>query len=159
MSQVEEAAADLMKRYVKVVDSRQIEDWPGLFTEDASYRVSPRANVERGLPLSIVCDDSKGRMHDRVTVIRKIWKGNYTEYLPRHLYTVIDVQPVEGAPGEYAVLTNVAIYYTDPDGHSGLLAVGEYQDIVAFEGDTLKFKEKRVILDTEVLPRYFVYPL
>jgi hypothetical protein len=42
---------------------------------------------------------------------------------------------------------------------SRLLTTGEYEDEVTFIEGEPKFREKRVILDADVLPRYFVYPL
>jgi 3-phenylpropionate/cinnamic acid dioxygenase small subunit len=55
--------------------------------------------------------------------------------------------------------TNIAVYFTEPDGRTMLFAAGEYEDVVVVEDDTARFREKTVVLDTDLLPRYFVYPL
>ena len=46
ISSVREAADDLMNDYCELIDSDRLEEWLDLFTEDASYTVIPRENVE-----------------------------------------------------------------------------------------------------------------
>ena len=38
-------------------------------------------------------------------------------------------------------------------------AVGQYRDEIVFTDDGARFRSKLVLLDTNVLPRYFIYPL
>lgn len=152
-------ACDLQARYVKTLDDRRISDWPDLFTDDACYSVVPRSNRDAGRPLSIVLDDSKARIRDRVTYVEEIWTGNFTDYIPRHLYTVLGVAPSPDTPTELTMQTNIAVYFTEPDGRTMLFAAGEYEDVVAVEDGTARFRQKTVVLDTDHLPRYFVYPL
>jgi 3-phenylpropionate/cinnamic acid dioxygenase small subunit len=161
------AALELLTRYVRVVDDpRRIEEWPGLFAEEASYVVITRENHERGLPVAIVRDDTKDRIHDRVTVIRQFWGAggraedrHYNEAWPRHVVGPAWVEAAE-AGEEVRLGANFAAYLTSPlDGRSRLLAVGEYRDVIAFGGDGPRFRSKTVILDTPVLQDVFVYPL
>jgi hypothetical protein len=53
-----------------------------------------------------------------------------------------------------------AVYIAE-QGRSGsqLLATGVYFDTVVFEDGQPKFGSKKVVVDSDVLPRYFVYPL
>lgn len=154
-----ELALDLQARYVATLDDRRIRDWPDLFTEDACYSVVPRSNRDAGRPLSILLDDSKARIRDRVTYVEEIWTGNFTDYIPRHLYTVLSIEPSAETPAELIMRTNLAVYFTEPDGRTMLFAAGEYEDIVVVEDQGVHFRQKTVVLDTDLLPRYFVYPL
>ncbi len=40
--------------YAACLDEARMDDWPGFFTEDAHYRLVPRENHDRGLPLATV---------------------------------------------------------------------------------------------------------
>jgi len=152
-------ALDLQARYVATLDDRRIADWPNFFTDDSSYSVVPRSNRDAGRPLAILLDDSKGRIRDRVTFVQEIWTGNFTDYIPRHLYTVLSVEPSQDSPAELTMRSNLAVYFTEPDGRTILFAAGQYEDLVLVEGETARFRQKTVVLDTDLLPRYFVYPL
>lgn len=157
--QVIELVTDLVNQYLSAVDNRRLDNWVNLFDKDCSYIVITRENYEQGLSLALVLDDSKDRVNDRVTYISKVWDGHYNDYYPRHFISNLQIQPLENSKNEFIVKSNVAIYITEADGYSRLLAVGEYLDLVKINDGVAKFKEKKVILDTSVLPRYFVYPL
>src|ERR1700742_2472062 len=103
---IHELAHDLQARYVATLDDRRVREWPDLFTDDAFYSVVPRSNRDAGLPLSILLDDSKARIRDRVTYIEEIWTGNFTDYLPRHIYTVLSVEPSTEVEDELTMRTN-----------------------------------------------------
>lgn len=157
---------DLLAGYVRVVDDpRRIEEWPALFADDAEYLVITRENLDRGLPIAVIRDDTKDRILDRVTIIREFWGAggraedrHYNAVVPRH---VVGPMWVEAAgPGEVKLGANFAVYQTmQIDGSPRLLAVGEYRDVVEVTGTTARFKSKTVILDTPVLQDVFVYPL
>jgi 3-phenylpropionate/cinnamic acid dioxygenase small subunit len=153
-----EAAGSLQRAYVHTLDSLDIQAWPGYFASDPAYAVTTRENVERGLDLALVLDDSRERIHDRVVYITKVWDGHYNQYWPRH---VMGPPFVIGGDGEELELeTPLAVYITEPgEIGSRLLAVGVYRDVVTLQDGEAKFRSRQVVLDTSVLPRYFVYPL
>lgn len=153
------AALELLTDYVKVVDSRDIHRWPDLFADSASYQVISRENHDRGWPLSFVLDDSRERILDRVTYVHEVWRNAVNDYTPRHFISLPEMQPVEGETDEYALEASVCIYMTTLRGETGLLAVGTYQDRVTVADGVPRFISKKVILDTAILPRYFIYPL
>lgn len=154
------AVGDLLDRYVGVVDDRRIEDWPALFAPEASYSVVTRENVERGLRVALVLDDTRARINDRVRYIQDVWEGHFNDYYPRHVLSrTVFVGDDDPPGGIVTARTSFAVYLTEPGSTSTLLAVGEYADRVTLAGGEARFVEKRVVLDTSVLPRYFVYPL
>jgi anthranilate 1,2-dioxygenase small subunit len=147
---------DLLARYVEVLDSKRLEEWPGLFADEASYIVTTRENEELGLPLAVVCDDTKDRIFDRVSIIREFWKDHFNDQIPRH---ILGPTFIEGDGPELVARTNFVVYLTKRIDGSTLLFPGEYRDTFSGEGEEIRFREKRVVLDTPVLPDAFVYPL
>ncbi len=160
------AALDLLVRYVRIVDDpRRIEEWPGLFAAQAEYLVITRENLERGLPIAVIRDDSRDRILDRLVIIREFWGASgraedrhYNAGWPRHVVGPAWAEP--GDAGEMRVGANFMVWNTTPvDGSPRLLALGEYRDVVAFDAGEPKLKSKTVILDAPVLQDVFVYPL
>ncbi|MCS7236258.1 MAG: aromatic-ring-hydroxylating dioxygenase subunit beta [Armatimonadota bacterium] len=162
----EQAARELLARYVRVVDDPdRVEEWPDLFADQAEYRVVTRENLEAGLPISVVCDDTKDRIMDRVTVIREFWGAggrledrHYNQVRPRHVVGPVWTEPQED--GTVRVVANFVVWGTPTtDPAPRLLALGEYRDVVEFTARGPRFRSKWVVLDTPVLQDVFVYPL
>jgi 3-phenylpropionate/cinnamic acid dioxygenase small subunit len=151
-------AEQLIDAYVRGLDRLEVTRWPEYFATEASYIVTSRENLERGLQIAHILDDSRGRIEDRITYITKVWDGHYNEYWPRHVLGRSIVTDVVG--DDIRVETNFAIYMSEPgEVGSRLFAVGYYDDVITVQDGEAKFKSKTVVLDTTVLPRYFVYPL
>jgi anthranilate 1,2-dioxygenase small subunit len=154
-----EAVSSFHRRYIAALDSRDVESWSALFAAEASYRIVSRANLDRGLPLALVLDNTKGRILDRVTFIRKFWVNNFQDYHSRHFFEILEATPSTEAPEEIIARTNVVVYFTEDSGKSEILVVGEYRDTLVVEDGELRIRHKSVVVDTTVLPRYVVYPL
>jgi anthranilate 1,2-dioxygenase small subunit len=155
--EVERRVRALQRRYAAAVDAKRLDEWLSLFAPECSYVVITRENIERGLPLALIHDDSTDRIHDRVVYIEHVWKGHINDYRQRHLLS--DPEVVADADG-IRVRQGFAVYLSEPSvAGSRLLATGEYEDEVTFVEGEPRFRAKRVILDADVLPRYFVYPL
>ncbi|HAC33826.1 MAG TPA: hypothetical protein DCF45_04830, partial [Gammaproteobacteria bacterium] len=58
----------------------------------------------------------------------------------------------------YAAKTNFTVMYTDDTGITQVLASGCYEDEIVVNG-TAKLRKRKAILDTNVVPRYIVYPI
>jgi 3-phenylpropionate/cinnamic acid dioxygenase small subunit len=157
-AQADAAVRSLIHAYVRNLDQLKIAEWEDFFAAEAYYEVNSRENIERGLSLAHVLDHTRDRIHDRVTYILDVWEGHYNSYWPRHIIG----EPVETGreDGLVYVETPFAMYITEAGSiGSRLLAVGNYEDVITFEDDRPKFRSKRVVLDTTVMPRYFVYPI
>lgn len=153
-----ERADRLQREYVRTLDNIDLVRWPALFAREASYVVNSRENIDLGLGLALILDDSRDRIEDRLLYITKVWEGHYNEYWPRHILG--PGAPVRVEADEVEIETPFAIYMSEPgEVGSRLLAVGCYRDVVVVEDDEARFASKLVVLDTTVLPRYFVYPL
>src|SRR5262245_63369286 len=65
------ALEELYADYAACLDEERFEDWPAFFTDPCLYKIVPRENFERGLPLATWLCESRGYLADRVTAIRK----------------------------------------------------------------------------------------
>lgn len=148
----------LITCYARCLDELRITDWPAYFADEAHYEVNSRENVERGLELALVYDHTRARIHDRVTYIVDVWEGHYNPYWPRHI--IGESVETERQDGVIEAQTPFALYITETGSiGSRLLVVGQYEDEIVPTPDGLRFRRRRVLLDTTVLPRYFVYPI
>ena len=146
---------DLLAEYGFLIDSDRLEEWLELFVEDCVYRIVPRENHVRGLPLALMLCENKNMLRDRVRALRSA--NIYNIHVDRHLISGTRYRgEVEGV---HLVEAGYAVFQTDQDGRSRLFSVGQYQDRVVFEGGAPRFKEKLVIADTAAVPTLLATPL
>jgi anthranilate 1,2-dioxygenase small subunit len=155
ISSVREAAGDLMNDYCELIDSDRLEEWLDLFTEDASYTVIPRENVEQNLPAAIILCPNKNVLRDRISSLRNA--NEFNLHYDRHLVSSIRVRP--HAENVWLVEANYAVFQTTLEGQSKLFSVGRYRDMIRLEGGTLRFCEKYVVVDTFSIPTLLATPL
>ena len=146
---------DLYAEYADVLDTEQFERWPELFTDDAFYDVIPRENYDRDMPVAIMRCESQAMMQDRVRAIREtlMFEPRYI----RHLISSIRIRP-EG-DGMVSVTANYAVLETLMDEMTKVLNAGRYVDKLVREDGELRFKEKRCVYDSSVVPNSLVYPV
>ena len=148
-------AAELMDEYVELIDTDRLEDWIELFTEDATYQVLPRENLEHKLPASLMLCTSKNMLRDRIVSLRNA--NLYNPHYDRHFVSAVRLQAVE--EGLWEMRANYAVYQTNLEGHSRLFSIGGYRDKLCFDGGRLRFREKIVIVDTFAVPSMLATPL
>lgn len=149
------AIEDLLTDYGHLIDSDQLEDWLDFFVEDCVYKIIPRENVVRDLPLSLVLCENKNMLRDRILSLRKA--NIYNIHTDRHLISGIRV--VGETDGIHSVEANYAVFQTNQDGETRVFSVGKYVDKVVFVDDRPKFKEKIVVVDTASVPTLLATPL
>jgi salicylate 5-hydroxylase small subunit len=150
------ALARLYADYASAVDSGDWDLWPGFFTDECVYRLVPRENHERGLPLATLAFESKGMLKDRVYGIRETLF--HDPYYQRHVVGV----PVVRAVAEDGTVTseaNYAVFRTKLDGPSTVFNVGRYLDTVVPSEAGYRFRERLVVYDSEMIPNSIIYPL
>ncbi len=150
----------LQMKYVNALDSKDMAGWLDCFSQadEASYVCAAKENVDAGLPMALMLDDCRARLLDRVTFVTQIWHGTFQDYQARHFVQALSVEQVEG--GRLAVRSNFSLLQTsEASGISSLLVAGIYEDVVDMSGDEARFLSRRAILDTNVQPRYLVYPV
>ena len=146
---------DLYAEYADVLDTEDLERWPELFVEDAFYDVIPRENYERDMPLAIMRCESRAMMQDWVRAIRVtlMFEPRYV----RHLISSFRI--AANGDGEIDVTANYAVLETLPDEMTKVLNAGRYVDMLVREDGKLRFKQKRCVYDSSVVPNSLVYPV
>jgi anthranilate 1,2-dioxygenase small subunit len=150
-----DAAAGLMNEYARRIDDDRLEEWLDLFTEDCTYRIVPRENLEQDLPASIILCTNKDMLRDRIASLRHANK--YNLHYDRHLITNVEV--VRGPKGEWQIDANYAVFQTDLEGQTRVFSVGRYRDSVTLDGEQVLIREKLVIVDTFSVPTLLATPL
>ena len=63
--------AALNSEYAACIDADRLEDWPGLFVEQCTYKITTADNQRRGYAVGIVYADSRAMLQDRVAALRE----------------------------------------------------------------------------------------
>ena len=153
-SKTEELTA-FLNEYIHCIDDDRLEDWPGFFEDACIYKIIPRENTERNLPIALVYCDNKGMLIDRVVSLRKA--NVYNLHYDRHI--VSNVLVGGGEDGSWTLKANYIVYQTDLEGESMLFSTGKYDAVVVENGDGHKFREMGVTVDTYAVPNLISTPL
>ncbi|WP_454902865.1 aromatic-ring-hydroxylating dioxygenase subunit beta [Variovorax gossypii] len=146
----------LYAAYAHAVDSGQWGLWPGFFIEQCSYRLQPRENHERGLPLATLSFESRGMLEDRVYGIQETLF--HDPYYQRHVVGLPLVHAVD-ADGKIHSEANYAVFRTKLDQPSTVFNVGRYIDTVVPTPEGLKFASRLCVFDSEMIPNSIIYPI
>lgn len=152
---MQQRVADLYTRYAETLCDLEIAKWPEYFTDDCLYRIVSRPNHDRGQRIGPMFAENKGALKDRVAAIQ----GTMV-YSARSLTHIVSGARVVG--GDEAALRTrsmLAVYQTLVDGTTQLQLVGRTFDVVDTRGPELKFRERVVVFDTELLAGALVYPV
>jgi salicylate 5-hydroxylase small subunit len=150
-----QALVQLYADYASAVDSGDWDLWPEFFVDDCRYRLVPRENHERGLPLATLSFESKGMLKDRVYGIRETLF--HDPYYQRH---VVGAPLLRAArPGRIESEANYAVFRTKLDGPSTVFNVGRTLDVVVETDAGLKFESRTVVYDSEMIPNSIIYPI
>jgi salicylate 5-hydroxylase small subunit len=141
--------------YFDALDEGRLEEWPEFFVEQCTYRIIPRENYAAGQGLCIMQADSKGMLTDRVRAILQT-----QVYAPRYYRSYYSgLRIVKASAKEWEVRQNVLIVQTLLNKPSEILGCGAGRDrVVANESGELKFLERTLILDTEMIRNSVIYP-
>ena len=141
--------------YAAALDQADWEKWPEFFTENCTYKLQPRENHDRGLPLATLAFESKGMLKDRVYgATETIF---HDPYYQRHVVGVPRILTVEGDRIEAEA--NYAVFRTKPDGMTTPFNVGRYIDVIRKTEDGLKFESRLCVFDSEMIANSIIYPI
>jgi anthranilate 1,2-dioxygenase small subunit len=150
---------DLNARYAQAIDDDRLEMWPEFFTEDGTYAIVPRENVELGYEIAIVSCRNRAMMLDRVFAIRKA--SLYGPHRYRHVVSrsLIDAD----GDGAASAVTPFVVFQirTDPVdfGRVETYALGEYRDRYTRAGEELRLLSRLVVLDNSTVRTLLATPL
>jgi salicylate 5-hydroxylase small subunit len=152
------AVTQLYARYASVVDAADWDRWPEMFTEDCVFRLQPRENHERGLPLATLAFTSRGMLLDRVYSIKDTLF--HDPYYQRHIISSPILHVADSAAGRWECEANYAIFRTKLSDTSTVFNVGRsFDTIVRIEDGTLRFARRECIYDSEMIPNSIIYPV
>ena len=141
--------------YAEALDDNELERWPELFTEDCLYKVVPRENWDRNLPIALMLCESKGMLRDRVAAVR-----NTAVFAPRTFRHLIGQYRIrEEAPERLRITANYVVFQTLVDDLTRIQNAGKYVDLVVKTPDGLRFKEKICVFDSVLVPNSLIYPV
>lgn len=141
--------------YSACLDAGDFDRWPDFFLDECEYRIQPRENYERKLPLSIMWLQSKGMLKDRVYGVRETLY--HDPYYQRHIVSAPRITGVDG--DEIRSEANYLVLRTKRDEFSDIFSVGRYIDTIRSTGDGLKFKSRLCIFDSELIKNSIIYPI
>ena len=149
------ALTQLYADYAAIVDAADWDAWCELFTEDCVYRLVPRENHERGLPLATLSFESKGMLKDRAHAIRETLF--HDPYYQRHIVGAPRVLRIEGDTIHSEA--NYAVFRTKLSELTTVFNVGRYLDHVVRTPQGLRFASRICIYDSEMIPNSIIYPI
>jgi len=149
------ALSQLYADYAAIVDAGDWDAWCELFTGDCSYRLVPRENHERGLPLATLAFESKGMLKDRAHAIRETLF--HDPYYQRHIVAAPRLLRIEG--GRIHSEANYAVFRTKLSQLTTVFNVGRYLDEIVATPQGLKFASRQAIYDSELIPNSIIYPI
>ena len=149
------ALTQLYADYASAVDSGDWNLWPEFFTEQCVYRLQPRENFERGLPLATLSFESKGMLKDRIYGVEETLF--HDPYYQRHIVGAPLVRKVEG--GRIYSEANYVVIRTKLNQLSTVFNAGRYVDEIVATADGLKFASRLAIYDSEMIPNSIIYPV
>jgi salicylate 5-hydroxylase small subunit len=151
------ALTQLYADYAAALSAGEWDRWPGFFTDDGRYRLQPRENHERGLPLATLSFESRGMLEDRVYGIRETLF--HDPYYQRLVIGVPLVRRVD--PGRVECEANYAVFRTKLSELTTVFSVGRSIDVVvpAADGRGMRFASRLVIYDSEMIPNSIIYPI
>lgn len=142
--------------YAAVLDSGDIGGWPDFFVEDGVYRLQSRENFDRGLPLATLSFESRAMLKDRVygaqeTLFHDPYHQRHVVGLPRLLAGEAD--------GALRCEASYVVIRTKRDAMPEILSVGRYLDRVVPTPEGLRFAERLVIFDNDLIANSIVAPI
>lgn len=149
------AVQTLLAEVAAALDQRDLERWPGFFTEDCSYRLQSRENHDRGLPLATMAFESRGMLMDRVFGAKDtIYHHPYHQ---RHLLGAPRILADDG----HAIRceSSYLVIRTKRDALPEILSVGRYLDTVVRTPEGLRIAERLAVFDNDLIPNSIIDPI
>ena len=149
------AITQLYADYASTVDAGDWDAWCEFFIDDCEYRLVPRENHERGLPLATLAFESKGMLKDRAYAIRDTLF--HDPYYQRH---VVGSPRVLSAQGDsFKCEANYAVFRTKLSELTTVFNVGRTLDTIVRTPQGLKFASRVCVYDSEMIPNSIIYPI
>ena len=154
------AIADLHADYAACLDEHRFDDWPDFFTDDCVYRLQPRENHDRGLPLATMAFESKGMLRDRVYAVTQTLF--HIPYATRHIVgwpRVRLAEPASDGSVIYGAESNYVVIRVRENEMPEVFNVGRYLDRIVCDNGRYRFCERLAIFDSALIANSIIYPI
>ena len=131
--------------YCSAIDNGALEQWPGFFTDDCTYRILTRADFEAGRDFGIWFCNTRGMLLDRVSSIRSV--NVFEPHVYRHVISPTEIVGVD-EDGVIRCETSYMIVRTGYEGEMVVFSAGRYVDAVMIEGSRALLRERTVVTDS-----------
>jgi 3-phenylpropionate/cinnamic acid dioxygenase small subunit len=145
---------NLHARYVHALDADRLEDWPQLFTENGTYRVTTAENEERGLPLPVMYAEGRPMLRDRIASLRHA--NIYEPQRYRHVVSSTLVERID--EGRARSVAHFLVVRIMQDRDALLFASGRYVDRIALSPQP-RYEERVVVCDSRRFDTLLAIPL
>jgi 3-phenylpropionate/cinnamic acid dioxygenase small subunit len=144
----------LHARYAHALDSDRLEDWPNLFTENGTYRITTAESEARGLPLPVLYAEGRPMLRDRIASLRHA--NIYEPQRYRHVISSVLVEPLDA--DRASSISNFLVIRVMENGDTLLFASGRYVDRIALSPQP-RYEERVVICDSRRFDTLLAIPL
>jgi anthranilate 1,2-dioxygenase small subunit len=145
----------LQERYVSVIDSDRLEEWPEFFTDDGIYEIIPKENADLGLSIGIMHCFGRPMMRDRILALRNA--NVFEPHTYRHMTSGLEFKPVDADAID--MQSQYVVVQTLTDGESRVYQAGRYFDRIVRTAHGWRYQRKRVVYDTLRVPTLLVTPI
>ena len=149
------AVADLNADYAACLDERRFDEWPDFFTDDCVYRLQPRENYDRGLPLATMAYESKGMLKDRIYAATQTLF--HIPYATRHVVGWPRVR--QGADGLIDAEASYTVIRVRENELPEVFSAGRYVDRIATVDGRLRYKARVAVFDSALIANSIIYPI
>ena len=144
-----------LAEYVDCLDSKRIEAWPDFFEEQCFYTILPGENHALGLELGLIRCESRAMLKDRAYAIQKTAMFGPRDI--RHFFGGLIIRDVQ--PDVVHAESNFLIVETLNDALPRVFAVGRTYDEIKPVGDSFRFKMRRCVYTSNLIPNTLVIPI
>jgi salicylate 5-hydroxylase small subunit len=149
------AICALYADYAAALDARELDRWPGFFTENCIYKLQSRENFDRGWPLATLAFESRGMLQDRVYAAKDTLF--HDPYHQRHIVGLPRLLACTAAG--WRCEANLLVMRTRRDALPETLFVGRTLDHLVHTPEGLRLAERLCIFDNDLLPNSIVDPI
>jgi 3-phenylpropionate/cinnamic acid dioxygenase small subunit len=153
-AQLQYVVENLHARYAHALDADRLEDWPQLFTENGTYRITTAENEARGLPLPVLYAEGRPMLRDRIASLRHA--NIYEPQRYRHMVCAVIVERLSEASARS--ICNFMVVRIMENGEALLFASGRYVDRIALAPEP-RYEERVVICDSRRFDTLLAIPL
>ena len=147
--------ADLNAEYAACLDERRFDAWPELFTDDCVYKLQPRENYDRGLPLATMAFESKGMLKDRIYAVTQTLF--HIPYATRHVVGWPRVSLA--ADGLIEAEANYTVIRVRENELPEVFSAGRYVDRIAAVDGRLRYQQRVCVFDSALIANSIIYPI